>query len=357
MTAMKPFMETLPPEVDLKLTGLKPAGEEVLIQVATDMADRASFEKRWLVVTGQRLVLLHANGGNRAMDGGGPNEGNDTVHVPMGQMKTARVEALVGGGRLEVERHEGQPEYLYYSNSMAPKFAEVAEGIKQLVGGEDLAMPTELERSRCPKCQRMLPEKDGVCPACAKKLDTLRRLLAYFAPYRARVTALLIVLVAEALVDLLPPLITQHIIDDVLTPAAHYDLLVWLVLALLGINVLRWGTWVTRRWLGTTVGFRAIQAMRAELYKALQYLPLRFYDKRKVGSLISRMSNDSDLVEIYLIFDIPYVISNGVMVVGIIGLLFSMNWELTLFVLLPVQPIILGSSLIWKRMEAYWQRW
>ena len=351
MTDMKPFVEALPPEMGAKLDRAMPAGEEVLIQVASDMADRDAFDERWLVVTGQRLLLLHPNGGKGSQDGHG------AIDLPIGQVKTARVEALVGGGRLEVERREGRPEYLYYSNSLAPKFAEVAEGIKQLVEGEELSLPTELERSRCLKCHRMLPEKDGVCPACAKKLDTLRRLLAYFAPYRTRVALLLFVLVAEALVDLLPPIITRHIIDDVLTPADNFDLLVWLVLALLGINVLRWGTWVTRRWLGTTVGFRAIQAMRAELYKALQFLPLRFYDKRKVGSLISRMSNDSDLVEIYLIFDIPYVISNGIMVVGILGLLFSMNWELTLYVLLPVPPIILGSSLIWKRMEAYWQRW
>ena len=342
---MRPFIEILPPEVDAKLADVKPAGEEVLIQVATDMADREAFGERWLVVTGERLVLLR------------PRVGNGVVHLPMGEVKAARVEPLVGGGRLEVERRLGAPEYLYYSNSMAPKFAEVAEGIKRLAGGEDLVLPTQLERSRCPRCQRMLPEKDGVCPACARKLDTLWRLLAYMAPYRKRVILLLLVLVVEALVDLLPPVITRHIIDDVLTPADNFGLLVWLVLALLGINVLRWGTWVSRRWLGTTVGFRAIQAMRAQLYRALQYLPLRFFDKRKVGAIISRMSNDSDLVEVYLIFDIPYIISNGLLVVGILGLLFFMNWELTLYVLLPVPPIILGSSLIWQRMEAYWQRW
>ena len=84
---------------------------------------------------------------------------------------------------------------------------------------------------------------------------------------------------------------------------------------------------------------------------------MRFYDKRKVGTLISRMSNDADLVEVYLLFDLPYILNNALMVVGILGLLFYMNWELTLLVLLPVPPIIIGSSLIWSRMEAYWQRW
>ncbi len=142
---------------------------------------------------------------------------------------------------------------------------------------------------------------------------------------------LLAILVAETGLDLLPPLITKHIIDDVLIPTANFPLLVWLVAGLFGLRVLAWGTAVGRRWVGAWVGFRAIEKMRADLYRALMYLPLRFYDKRKVGALISRMSNDSDLVEIYLIFDIPYIISNGLMVVGILGVLGYMSWELTLW--------------------------
>jgi len=97
--------------------------------------------------------------------------------------------------------------------------------------------------------------------------------------------------------------------------------------------------------------------LRADLFRSMQFLPLRFYDKRKVGSLISRMNNDSDQVEGYLIFDAPFVLSNATMIVGILALLFYMNWQLTLYVLLPVPPILIGSSLIWNRLQGYWRRW
>ena len=73
--------------------------------------------------------------------------------------------------------------------------------------------------------------------------------------------------------------------------------------------------------------------------------------------MISRMTNDSDLVETYLIFDIPFIISNGLLIIGSLCMLFYYSWELTLLVLIPVPPIILGSSLIWGRMESYWRRW
>ncbi|MFH1570411.1 MAG: ABC transporter transmembrane domain-containing protein [Gemmatimonadota bacterium] len=347
-----PFMEPLPPGVADRLGAAVAERERVLIQVATDMADRDTYERHWLVVTDRRVLLLAGNGA------GGPGaSGDGLVSVPLDQVRTARAEALVGGGRLEVERRDAAPTWVYYSSSLAPKFGEVAEGIRRLAAGEDLSLPTQLERSRCARCNRMLPEKGGVCPACTRKLDTLRRLLSYMLPYRGRVAGLVAILVTETLVGLTPPVITRHIVDDVLTPRDHFGLLVQLVAALLGINVLMWLAWVGRRWLGTTVGFRAIEALRGDLYRALQYLPVRFYDRRKVGSLISRMSNDSDLVEVYLIFDIPYIISNGLMVVGILGLLLFMNWELSIYVLLPVPPIVVASTLIWKRMEAYWSRW
>ena len=339
-----PFVEPLPGEIDRNLRRYTSPGEHVLIQVATDMSGRHRYGDSWLVVTDRRVVFLRAGG-------------RGDVQIPIEAVRTARAEALVGGGLLEVERKEGEPERLYYSNSLAARFGEVAEGIQQLAEGRTVTLPTTVERTRCERCGRVLPEKDGVCPACVKKLATLRRLIGYMMVYKKRIALLFLVLAAEAVSDLLPPLIVRSVIDDVLTPRANLDLLGWLVAGLLAVNIMGWVTWVSRKWLSSRIGLRAIEELRADLYRALQYLPLRFYDKRKVGTLISRMSNDADLVEVYLLFDLPYILNNALMVVGILGLLFYMNWELTLLVLLPVPPIVIGSSLIWSRMEAYWQRW
>jgi len=342
---MSPFIEKMPRAVDDRLHIVKPTGEEVRIQVATDMAGKERFEESWLVVTDQRVLLFHED----------DQEG--VIQMPMDDVANARVESLVGGGRLEVEHKQGKPAHLYYSNSLAPKFAEVAEGIKQLSQGQTLNLPNELERSRCERCSRMLPEKGGICPACIQKLDTLKRLVSYVKPYRFRAILLILLTIGVTLLGIVPPTLVKHIIDDVLTPKAGFDLLILLVGGLLGIAIISWVGEVVRRWLNTWVGFRAIEDLRADLYRSLQFLPLRFYDKRKIGSLISRMTNDSDLIEIYLLFDLPYIVSNSLMVVSILGLLFYMNWELTLYVLLPVPPIIFGSSLIWNRLQGYWRRW
>ena len=342
---MSSFLENLPRQVDDKVIARKSHSEEVLIQVATDMSGKDRFDKRWLVVTPERLMVLEPNGA-----------GGD-IEFPLESVKSARIEVLVGGGRLELERQEGAPTHLYYSNSLAPKFAEVAEGIQQLKKGEEINLPHELERTHCETCQRRLPEKGGICPACIKKFDTLKRLVGYMMPYRLQVYLLIGLTLFTSALELGPPYIIKFIIDDVLGGGGDIHQLYWLVGGLFAIGVTQWVVGVYRRWLNTWVGFRAIEELRADLFKALQYLPLRFYDKRKIGALISRMNNDSDLVEVYLLFDMPFILSNAAMIVGILGLLLHMNWELTLYVLAPVPPIIAGSSLVWSRLQRYWGRW
>ncbi|MBI4531894.1 MAG: hypothetical protein HY709_10305, partial [Candidatus Latescibacteria bacterium] len=309
MTSEHPFLEPLPPEVEVKLQRVTPPEESVLIQVATDLTGHQSFGEQWLVVTDRRLFIIPVDG----VDG--------TVEMPIEEVKNVKTEALIGGWRLELERKQGAPTHVYYSNSMAPKFAEVAEGIRQLSKGETPTLPTEVERTRCLTCGRLLPEKNGICPACIKKRDTLRRIAGYLKPYWNKTLLLVLVTVAGTVINLLPPLLTQHVIDDVLTPRANVTLLIWLVLGLLGVRVLKWCSEVGRGWLSVWLGGRTITDIRAQVYRHMQYMPLRFYDKRKVGSLISRITNDTDRLEGLLMFGLPYIFNNGLMLVGILGLL------------------------------------
>lgn len=211
---MKPFMETLPPEVNTKLKRVKPPEEQVLFQVSTDLINEQLFGEKWLVATDRHLLFIPTGG----VDG--------TVEVPLETVREARTEELVGGGRLAVERKGGEPIYLHYSSSLAPKFAEIAEGIQQLSKGETLELPTEMERTRCEKCGRLLAEKDGRCINCTKKRDTFWRIVSYVRPYRLQLILVFVLTTVTTLIELLPPLITERIVDDVLTPRSNFGLLV-----------------------------------------------------------------------------------------------------------------------------------
>jgi ATP-binding cassette subfamily B protein len=350
---MQPFLEPLPPEVETKLQNIKPPEEEPHIQVATDLTDDGAFGEQWLVVTDERLFVI-------------PTEGADSVvEVPLKVITETQIEEFVGAGRLEVEHGESEPTYLYYSNSLGPKFAEVAEAIKQLIKGEEPTLPTEMERSRCDSCGRLLPEKDGICPACVKKWDTLKRIISYLRPYRGRVILLMIFAAANPLLNLIPPLIVRYMVDDIITPltAAGLTLREGLrmmmppVLGLLGIMLSTFLCEIIGGLMRADISSRTSKDIRAQLFEHVQYMPIRFYDRRQIGSLISRFTNDADRLEMFLLFGLPFMLSNALMLVGTLVVCLSLSWQLTICALVPVPFIVLGGLFIWKRMRPIWIRW
>ena len=350
---MNPFLETLPPEVDTKLHSIKPPDEHTHIQVATDLIGDGSFGEQWLVVTDERLFVI-------------PTEGADgVVEVPLQVITETKIEELIGAGRLEVEHGTGEPTYLYYSNSLSPKFAEVAEAIKQLTKGEPPTLPTEMERSRCETCGRLLPEKDGICLACVKAWDTMKRILSYLAPYRSQVIILMIFVAASPLINLFSPLIVRDMIDQVLTPLAGsaltlgegFELLRLPIAMLFGILFATFCFEIMGGLLRSDVSSRTCKDIRTQLFQHVQYMPLRFYGKRQLGSLISRFTNDADRLEMFLVFGLPFMLRNVLMLIGTFVVCLYLSWKLTICALIPVPLIGFGGVLIWRRMRRIWPRW
>ena len=339
------LLEDLPAAVAGKLA--LAADEDVLIRVHSDLTDDRTYGAQWVLVTPERVVVAPEAG----IDG--------AVEVAIDQVKVARTEALIGGGSLEIEREAAPTVSVPYSGSMAAKFSEVARGIEQLRKGEPFFINDRLDRTRCEKCNRLLPEKNGICPACIRKLATLKRIASFMAPYKGRAAILAVASVATTVAELMPPLVTKDLIDDVLVPtvgsdlslADRYDLLGLLVLALIGVRVWSWGAELIHHWVVSWLGARVTTDIRAQLYRRLEMLSLQFYDKRSTGGLISRVSRDAEMMQDFLVDGLPYLIIEGLMIVGIIGFLFSMSWKITLLVLIPVPLTLLWSILFWRRMR------
>ncbi len=347
------LLETPPEAVRTVLTDRLPAGEDVLIQVVTDLTAERAYGAQWIVVTAERVIIV-------------PVEGNDaTVEVAVDKIKLARTEPLVGGGRLEIEQEAAATLLLPYSGSLSGKFSEVARGIEQLRKGEPFFINATLDRTRCEKCDRLLPEKNGICPACIRKLATLKRIASFMVPYKGRAAILAIASVATTVAELMPPLVTRHLVDDVLAPMVgsnlkiedRYDLLGMLVLALVGVRIWSWGAELVHHWVVSWLGARVTTDIRALLYRRLEMLSLQFYDKRSIGGLISRVSRDAEMMQDFLVDGLPYLIIEGLMVIGILGFLFSMSWKITLLIMIPVPLLLLWSIFFWRRMRWIFRKW
>jgi ATP-binding cassette subfamily B protein len=337
-------LEPIPPEV-----GGEP--EELILEFAADLSQNLQFGERRVEVTNRRVrVLTGING--------------DTVeleNVLLTEIKGARTEPLVGGGRLEVTVDGRAMPLVEYTAARAAYFSEIARGIEQLAKGEPLSIKRELDRTRCEKCNRLLPEKNGLCPACLSRGKIVLRLTGYLKPYQGAAVAMVLMTLIGALVQLAPPYVTKLIVDDVLVPRHHWSLLVWLVAGLAVIRLVAAGAEIAHGRLSAFLAGRVTADIRSHLYRQLERLSLSFYDKKQVGAIMSRMTQDTDRIWGFLVDGLPYVFTNTLMLLGILGFTLWMDWKLALLVFSPAPLVILVGAVFWKRMSQMFhkcgQRW
>ncbi|MSR84599.1 MAG: ATP-binding cassette domain-containing protein [Candidatus Latescibacteria bacterium] len=345
------LLEPASPAATAVIQGVLSPDEEVLIQVCTDLEPEGRYGESWVVVTTQRLLVVPVQGVN------------GITEVSLDSLRSVRTEPLVGGGRLEVERQNAPTLLVPYSSTLSAKFSEVARGLEQLRQNQSLLVNPNLDRTRCAKCARLLPEKNGLCPACISRLATLKRIAAYLKPYKGRVVILALSSIIGTLAELAPPLLTKRIVDEVFTPgvgngdlAPYISLLGLLVMGLIGVRVASWiGEWM-HVWTATWLGARVTADIRSLLYRRLEMLSLQFYDKRQVGALMSRVTQDSGMLQDFLVEGMPYLILNGLMLLGILGFLLYMSWDLTLYILMPVPLLLAWGMLFWKRMRRFFHK-
>lgn len=171
-----------------------------------------------------------------------------------------------------------------------------------------------------------------------------RRLLGYLRPHRWRMVAALLGLIVSSAAGLAFPLLIGQTLGQVLA-AANLSQLNNFVLGLVALfAVMAVGNFVQTYALGIT-GERVVYDLRTNLYRRLINLSLDFYNKHRVGELVSRVASDATLVRELLTTTITSLLSSTITLLGSIVIVFSLNPQLTLLMLVIV-PIIAGTAIV-----------
>lgn len=332
-------------------------GEPVRLCVKADLRPDGSFGNEWLVITENRLWVLSEDG-----QGAKPR-----LEIPLYELSEPKAENFVGGGALEVNHNGSRLELVRYTSARVPCFGTIAQLMGKWLKGEEAEIPEEEER-RCPRCGLPLPEGTQVCPACLPKSRTLLRLVGYLKPHWKLVVGLSILALANTGLSLVPPYLPRPLMDLVLAPTGQprplderLRLLALLVIALLGAHVTMAAAGAIQGWLAALLGNRITHDIRCQLYQHLQYLSLRFFDKQQMGTVISRVNQDTGQLQDFLVEGSQRLVINLLLIVGIGVVLFVMNWKLALFVLGPAPLVVLFTATFWKRirywMHRFFHRW
>lgn len=192
----------------------------------------------------------------------------------------------------------------------------------------------------------------------------LARLIRYLRPYRRELLFGLTAAVVVTVCALIPAYLAGHVIDDVLRPVqlgaaqpGEVAVIGWVCVAAIGAIYLlrRAAAWVRLR-LMALVGEFVARDLRSELYAHLQDLSISFYSRQRTGSLIARVSADTERLWDFLAFGVVDLSLSVVMLVGLCGILVSLDPTLGALMALPLPLVYIGMRRNGRRMERLFQR-
>ncbi|MGP3948205.1 ABC transporter ATP-binding protein [Streptomyces sp. 7N604] len=187
------------------------------------------------------------------------------------------------------------------------------------------------------------PSESSPSPPHRSTVRSLLRLWPYVRPVRVRLFSAAFVAVVASCVGLVIPLVLKWMVDG---PVAERDPGgVWLGGAyLLLLGVAEAGLFGLRRWLVARPLAGVEAAMRADLYRHLQRLPVSFHDRWPSGQLLSRATTDLQLLRMFLAFPMTFLLVNATTILVGFAILLGQEWRLGLVLLGPVVPLLILCS-------------
>src|SRR5213082_2201070 len=173
-------------------------------------------------------------------------------------------------------------------------------------------------------------------------MKTVWRVFGYLKRYPALALGTLGCAIIGTLMVIVFPGVTKWIIDDVVRQH-HPEKLMPLVLFALVAFLLQHGFNMLRIILNNTFEQKVIFDLRSDLYSHIQLLPLRWFDNRATGDLMTRVIEDVNSVERVLIDGIEQGVVAVLQVLIVIGMMFYLNAKLALLALAPFPLLVAGT--------------
>jgi len=182
--------------------------------------------------------------------------------------------------------------------------------------------------------------------------ETIRRLLKYVGKQKSTLIVVFILTAISTVLAVLGPLLIGVAIDRYIMPR-DYSGLLRLSVALLGIYALSALMSALQAYIMASVAQKTVRDMREDLFAKIQSLPLRFFDSKTHGELMSRTTNDIENVTNTLSQSLTQLVSNFLTVVGTLIMMFILSIPLTLMSLIMIPAIMLVTGKIASKTRKY----
>lgn len=185
-----------------------------------------------------------------------------------------------------------------------------------------------------------------------KKRSDLWRLLSYMKPYKGLLSLAFLFLVGATVTEMMGPFLIKQFLDEHLVPRNfEQSALVTLFVVYMIAHLLKVLFTYLNLLYFQNIAFKIVQDMRVEVYEHVQRLSLSFFDRTPIGTLVSRITNDTEAIKDFYVSVLSTFVKNVVFLIGILVAMFLLNVKLTLFSLLLI-PIMLTIMTMYRRKSS-----
>ncbi|HOL50336.1 MAG TPA: ABC transporter transmembrane domain-containing protein, partial [bacterium] len=255
---------------------------EIMLKVVADLDFSGQPAEIWVIATDKRFIVI-------------PEKGlQDEIDLDLQKIKKFRIRASIGSAYLQAKIDEFYIDIVRFTNALRFRFSRLIVQLDLLRQGKPVSDEyiQESHPMTCPVCGLPLQTEKASCPRCARQGPILFRVVFLLEPYLHWVIIVLILMFISVGLSLVPPKLTQILVDDVLTSRKHVEWLIWIVIALVSAELMRAFINMIVGTLTTSVGTLITFDLRKKLFKKLQELSIDYYDQQSVGTLMTRFSSD-----------------------------------------------------------------
>jgi ATP-binding cassette, subfamily B, bacterial len=329
-------------------------GESAVLYSLADLDGALKQSHQWLILTKSRCCTVPISG--------------EAPCPCFRRSEVENVELLVGlsCSQLVIRGPESSRPLasLYFSHRQRPAM----ENIKYLLENPESEVPGE-SADDIYRQGLTRPIEEAQAAVSEHGSSVLYRLMGYLFPYRWRFTAGVMSALLLASLQLVPPFLTGYLIDTMVRPVLSGDraadtvraealwLIVLLGLAYAGTQFVAWIRMRSMAIMGELVA----RDLRKEAYAHLQRLSLSFYSTKQTGSLISRVSSDTDRLWDFIAWGVVDFLVALISLTGLSIVLLYLDWRLGLVMTLPLPFLLMILFYYGSRMQKLfvraWRRW
>ena len=183
-------------------------------------------------------------------------------------------------------------------------------------------------------------------------MKEFHNILKYAKPYIKSLIFAFLCLALTSLINLVLPLIVRNMINAVVVLKNHevLDGLAWDLIIIIGFQA---AFAVTHNYIFGFVGHRMTTDFRIEFFSHIQSLSLRFFQERRVGEILSRMSNDISVIQNALVSIPVALLRQSITLLGALAIILYLNWKLTGLILLILPPLMIFARVFGRRLKVF----